>query len=168
MDEITKVNEIISFGGNVNNVNGIGGGGGGIGNGNCAINNSPPTSRRPTMPIFNSSPSNSSSSSSSSSQKDFPSQPKRSKTLNRPLSILTKQETKKNWQQMFFFQQKQNSMSPTNSAGKKFGLWLNKAMENFRLEEANGWVFKNIFKNIIKEIVYTHTLLITIITYSLY
>ncbi|CAH1756224.1 13342_t:CDS:2 [Entrophospora sp. SA101] len=123
MDDIARVNEVISSGGSVNS-------GGSISNG------LPTTPRRPSLPIFNSSLSNLSS---SSSQKDLPPQPKRSKTINRPLSILTKQDTKKNWSQ-FFFQQKQNSMlsSPTNSTGRKIGLWINKAMENFRLEEANG------------------------------
>nr|CAG8434399.1 8784_t:CDS:10 [Entrophospora candida] len=122
MDDIARVNEVISSGGSVNS--------GSISNG------LPTIPRRPSLPIFNSSLSNLSS---SSSQKDLPPQPKRSKTINRPLSILTKQDTKKNWSQ-FFFQQKQNSMlsSPTNSTGRKIGLWINKAMENFRLEEANG------------------------------
>src|SRR5688572_26172099 len=126
MDDIARVNEVISSGGSVNSS------GGSISNG------LPTTPRRPSLPIFNSSLSNLSS---SSSQKDLPPQPKRSKTINRSsLSILTKQDTKKNWSQ-FFFQQKQNSMlsSPTNSTGRKIGLWINKAMENFRLEEANGY-----------------------------
>ncbi|CAG8475851.1 4584_t:CDS:2 [Paraglomus occultum] len=82
--------------------------------------------RRPSVPAI------------SSNQKDAPPTHRRAKSFNKSqsLAIQTKQEGKKAWSPISFFQQQKNSI-PNSASVRKIGTWLGKAIEGLGFEDGS-------------------------------